>query len=258
MATTTNYSWTTPDDTALVKDGAAAIRSLGTAIDTTVFNNASAGIAKTIVDAKGDIIAATAADTVSRLAVGANGTVLTAASGQATGLQWSTPASGALIKITSGSFTEVASATVDGCFSATYKNYYVVLNVFSVNSSSIDCFWQYRYSSSTQSATYENSAFGYTSGNTLTGYGGSSQSSLLLVQTVGEPEADVSTMNLQINNIGTSTKPYLFGTGADGEDAINQLRIASKQTTARTYTGFILTPSVNTISGSYVVYGLEN
>jgi hypothetical protein len=25
MATTTNYSWTTPDDTDLVKDGAAAI-----------------------------------------------------------------------------------------------------------------------------------------------------------------------------------------------------------------------------------------
>lgn len=34
MATTTNYGWTTPDDTALVKDGASAIRSLGTAIDT--------------------------------------------------------------------------------------------------------------------------------------------------------------------------------------------------------------------------------
>jgi hypothetical protein len=39
MATTTNYSWTTPDDTDLVKDGAAAIRALGTAIDTTVYNN---------------------------------------------------------------------------------------------------------------------------------------------------------------------------------------------------------------------------
>ncbi len=38
MATTTNYSWTTPDDTALVKDGASAIRSLGTAIDTTTKN----------------------------------------------------------------------------------------------------------------------------------------------------------------------------------------------------------------------------
>jgi len=47
MATTTNYNWTTPDDTALVKDGAAAIRSLGTAIDTTVFNNAAAAVSLT-------------------------------------------------------------------------------------------------------------------------------------------------------------------------------------------------------------------
>ena len=36
MATTTNYGWTTPDDTALVKDGAAAIRALGTSIDTSM------------------------------------------------------------------------------------------------------------------------------------------------------------------------------------------------------------------------------
>jgi hypothetical protein len=34
MATTTNYGWTTPDDTDLVKDGAAAIRTLGSSIDT--------------------------------------------------------------------------------------------------------------------------------------------------------------------------------------------------------------------------------
>jgi hypothetical protein len=94
MATTTNYSWTTPDDTALVKDGAAAIRSLGTAIDSTVFTNAGNAIAKTIVDAKGDIIAATAADTVARLAVGANDTVLTADSSTATGLKWAAAASG--------------------------------------------------------------------------------------------------------------------------------------------------------------------
>lgn len=39
MATTTNYGWTTPDDTSLVKDGAAAIRSLGSAVDSQVFSN---------------------------------------------------------------------------------------------------------------------------------------------------------------------------------------------------------------------------
>jgi len=104
MATTTNYSWTTPDDTALVKDGAAAIRSLGTAIDSTVFTNAGNAIAKTIVDAKGDIIAATAADTVSRLAVGANDTVLTADSSTATGLKWAAPASGGMTLISTTTF----------------------------------------------------------------------------------------------------------------------------------------------------------
>mgnify|MGYP000414452475 CR=1 FL=1 len=105
MATTTNYSWTTPDDTALVKDGAAAIRSLGTAIDSTVFTNAGNAINKTIVDAKGDIIAATAADTVSRLAVGANDTVLTADSSTATGLKWAAPASGGMTQLATGSLS---------------------------------------------------------------------------------------------------------------------------------------------------------
>jgi hypothetical protein len=113
MATTTNYSWTTPDDTALVKDGAAAIRSLGTAIDSTVFSNASAAIAKTIVDAKGDIIAATAADTIARLAVGANDTVLTADSSTATGLKWSAPVSGGMTLLStttlSGTTTTISS-----------------------------------------------------------------------------------------------------------------------------------------------------
>lgn len=36
MATTTNFGWETPDDTDLVKDGAAAIRTLGSAIDTSL------------------------------------------------------------------------------------------------------------------------------------------------------------------------------------------------------------------------------
>jgi len=38
MATTTNYGWTTPNDTDLVKDGAAAIRTLGSSVDTTTKN----------------------------------------------------------------------------------------------------------------------------------------------------------------------------------------------------------------------------
>jgi hypothetical protein len=134
MATTTNYSWSTPDDTALVKDGAAAIRSLGTAIDTTVFNNAGAAIAKTIVDAKGDIIAATAADTVARLAVGTNGQALLANSATATGLEWATPASGGMTLL---STTTLSGATTTiSSINQTYKS--LVGYIFGANISGND------------------------------------------------------------------------------------------------------------------------
>ena len=52
------------------------------------------GIQPTIVDAKGDLITATAADTPARIAVGANNTVLTADSTTATGIKWAAPAGG--------------------------------------------------------------------------------------------------------------------------------------------------------------------
>jgi frataxin-like iron-binding protein CyaY len=94
MATTTNYGWTTPDDTALVKDGASAIRSLGSAIDSTLKTQIDAQIPDSIVDAKGDLISATADNTPARLASsGVNGNVLTVDTTTATGLKWAAPAS---------------------------------------------------------------------------------------------------------------------------------------------------------------------
>ena len=66
-------------------------------------------IATTIVDAKGDLIAATGADAVSRLAVGANTYILTADSSEATGLKWAAPSGGKVVKIVSANHSTVAS-----------------------------------------------------------------------------------------------------------------------------------------------------
>ena len=172
MATTTNYGWTTPDDTALVKDGASVIRTLGTSIDTTTFNNASAAIAKTIVDAKGDIIAATAADTVSRLAVGANDTVLTADSTAGTGLKWATPAAGGMTLISTTTLSG-ASVTI-GSIPATYKNLQLIVTNFKPATDAqalyarfnSDSGTRYRTSQmvSTDNLTFNNTRFDLTSG----------------------------------------------------------------------------------------------
>ena len=55
------------------------------------------GIQPTIVDAKGDLIVATAADTVSRLAVGSANQILTVDSSTATGLKWAAPAAASFV-----------------------------------------------------------------------------------------------------------------------------------------------------------------
>lgn len=138
MATTTAFGWSTPDDTSLVKDGAAAIRTLGQSIDTSmaelkggttgqvlsktsntdmdftwVAQDDSNAIQNAIVDAKGDLIAATANDTPARLAVGSDYGFLQALASETTGIRWNNAAWTSYtptLSATAGSFT-TATAT---------------------------------------------------------------------------------------------------------------------------------------------------
>ena len=153
--TTTNFGWDIPQSTDLVKDGATAIAALGQDIDTAlvdlkggttgqvlakasgtdldfswVAQDDSNAIQNAIVDAKGDIITATAADTPTRLAVGTNGYVLTADSTTATGLKWA--AGGASYPWTSYTPTLTNITKGNGTVTAVYQQIdkLVTVNIF--------------------------------------------------------------------------------------------------------------------------------
>ena len=129
MATTTNYGWTTPDDTALVKDGASAIRTLGSSVDTTT----KALNPETTL---GDIsYRSSTANTKTRLGIGTTGQVLTVAGGVPS---WATPSGSGkgytLINTGGTALTGATSITVSSL--GNYESYIIYTNASSANSNS--------------------------------------------------------------------------------------------------------------------------
>jgi hypothetical protein len=126
MATTTNYGWTTPDDTALVKDGAAAIRTLGSSVDSTlktqIDNTVASSIQKTLTSTTGDIIYASGANTPARLGIGSSGQLLTVSGGLPA---WTTPTSGGLTLLSTTSLSGT-STSITG-ISGSYKNLQIIV-----------------------------------------------------------------------------------------------------------------------------------
>lgn len=99
----------------------------------------------TTIDAKGDLIGGTGADAFARLAVGANGTVLTADSAETTGLKWTTPASGSMTVLSTTTLSSTATTISIG---TGYKDIEVRLKNFQGTSAGQ---WQIRFNSDTGS-----------------------------------------------------------------------------------------------------------
>jgi hypothetical protein len=251
MASTTNYNWSTPDDTALVKDGASAIRTLGSAIDTTTKAlNPSTTL--------GDIeYRSSTANTNTRLAIGTSGQVLSVNGGVPA---WTTLAGSAVTKITSASFTTQSSVTIDSAFSSTYKHYMAVFEF--TGSTSLQLRMQFRYSGSTESgAQYYGSNLEYSRANSASGNGFVGTTYATMLNTLENTPAQLTVFFSGVggtNDSSGETRAAFWGNGFNSGDSQSAVLLGGRVYVNRTYDGIIFTTDTGTITGSYKIYGLAN
>jgi len=213
----------------------------------------------TAIDAKGDLVPGTGADTFARLAVGANDTVLTADSSTATGLKWATPSSGGMTLISTTTLS--GSSTTLSSIPGTYTNLFLYIKNFVP--SSVGKFRIYF------NGSFNNSDYSYVVQTTTANSGSSATPSFTYYSRAGyiEPAADSSIdyaqqimMNLQ-QYVSAGQPAPLFDIIHGGSiNGLNQQvgRIYGSEMAATTVTSITIACSAGTFSaGQALLYGVK-
>ena len=210
----------------------------------------------TAIDAKGDLVVGTGADTFSRLAVGGtNGHTLQVDSSTSTGLKWAAAAGGGdLVRITTAPFSSATAASVDSVFSSTYDNYLILLNVESTSGSNA---MQVRFrtggsdnTTSNYGSNWEYAAFG-TAGATGQ-LGSAAGSTLAYIQDItGNPTSNVmfvfnpfATQNTYANHQAVQGNGYRITGGLEFD-------------TTTSFDGISFICAAGTFGGTISVYGYK-
>jgi hypothetical protein len=243
MASTTNYGWTTPDDTSLVKDGAAAIRSLGTSIDTSV-KALSPGTTA------GDIDYYTTSTAKARLGIGTAGQLLAVNAG-ATAPEWvAAPSSGGMTLLSTTTLSG-ASTTISSISQAYVDLHIYIYGATSTSNASVYC----RPNGS--SGITDHSYFYRNSGNQS-----DINADLYFIGATAPAGNTTNASSIQIFNYASTTarKPFI----AMGTFIENSTSARSPQTgggainTTTAISSLLFAPGVGTFSsGTVLIYGVK-
>ena len=259
MATSPIYSWPEPDNTDLVKNGALAIRTLGDAIDTTMATMTP----KSTFTAKGSIAAATAASTPANVAVGANGTVLTADSTAATGVAWATPSTAGLTLISATTFSGVATQSFNSVFSSTYANYVIAYNIVAADAAAArGVLLRYRASGTDTTTSYAGQMGAWNIESTTQSYNEVVASTTFTQLGFSSSAAEINRLlgSAYIYNPNVAQYTALTGQAISEKQGAYKggYQTYSMQTGTTQFDGFTLYASSGNISGTVRIYGLRN
>lgn len=282
MASTTNFNWETPDDSDLVKDGAAAIRTAlngvdssfvdlkggttgqvlskasGTDLDFTwVAQDDSNAIQNAIVDAKGDLIVGASADTPARLAVGTDGYFLKANSGATNGVEWAAPGGGDMVRIATSTFTSSTGINFNSVFSSTYKNYVIKVNLTAANSGNVRARLRSGTTDNTNSNYYSSLRYSRIDGSNDGINKQSASSSWILTDINGGWGSQTLNVYLPYETaqtvLGCDNFFYAYASG----DNYYLGDIAGTFNATTSFDGITIYPGGGTISGEISIYGLK-
>jgi hypothetical protein len=203
----------------------------------------------TAIDAKGDLVAGTAADTFARLAVGTNGTVLTADSAEATGLKWAT---------SGGSYTTIASGTLAATtlsitsIPGTYKELVLVMSDLT-STSNFDM--TFRFNSDT--ASNYGWVINRIVNNTVTSYGVAPDTGMVTNAEGFKASTQYNQLVMRIPNYAEATWK-LTHTISSGVDRLNTaFELANAVGSWKSTSAITSITNINAISGTYVLYGVK-
>jgi hypothetical protein len=246
--------YTATDGTSVTGLAALVAGDIVTVVCYAPFNVANT-IAPTVVDAKGDLIVGTADDTVGRLAVGTNGQLLSAASGETTGLKW---ANGGLTLINTTSFSAVASQSINDVFSSTYKNYRIIMELDGTVGASNQFLMRLRNAGSDLTSTYNSemkfSAYASASNSFNDNANATDRWILGLIPNAGDSRF---TASIDLCNPFTSLSKTISGmsTGSKSGAYRGFAIFGGENSTLSSYSGFTIYPASGNMTGSVSVYG---